>query len=181
MATTAVMTATSRTFKARKGSRITDKQAQIYGECLEKIAEKKGVITPPDVVEEAKSETSPLHDHFEWDNEAAAEKYRLHQARNLINSIIVVVETPEERIEERAFFNVRIRRESQEPEEAEIEQAYVPVSVVVKEKPLRDQILAQALREIDHWEKRYNNIRELSPIFDAIDLVFEQIKGIVEN
>lgn len=181
MATTSVMTATSRTFKARKGSRITDKQAQIYGECLEKIAEKKGVITPPDVVEEAKSKTSPLHDHFEWDNEAAAEKYRLHQARHLINSIIVVVETPEETIEERAFFNVRIKRETEEPEEAEIEQAYVPVSVVLKEKPLRDQILDQALREIDHWEKRYNNIRELSPIFDAVDLVFEQVRGIVED
>ncbi|RLG20654.1 hypothetical protein DRN72_04825 [Methanosarcinales archaeon] len=176
MATTAVMTATSRTYKARPGSRITDKQAQIYGECLEKIAEEKGVITPPDVVEEAKSETSPLHDYFEWDNEVAGEKYRLHQARNLINSIIVVVETPDETIEERAFFNVKIEKEAHEQaEETEIKQAYVPVSVVVREKPYRDQILEQALREINYWKRKYENLTELSVIFEAIETTTKKI------
>jgi len=178
MATIPIMTATSKMFKARRGSRITDEQAQIYGECLEKIAEEKGVITPLDVVEEAKSESSPLHDYFEWDNDVAAEKYRLHQARNLINSIIVVIETPEETIEERAFFNVKIEKEVQEvDEEAEIKQAYVPVSVVVKEKSYRDQILEQALREITYWKRKYENLTELSVIFEAI----ETVKGMIED
>ena len=51
------------------------------------------------------------------------------------------------------------------------------MSVVVKEKSYRDQILEQALREITYWKRKYENLTELSVIFEAI----ETVKGMIED
>jgi hypothetical protein len=45
-----------------------------------------GKLRPPDVVNAARPEESPLHSHFEWDDSEAAEEYRLYQARYLIRN-----------------------------------------------------------------------------------------------
>lgn len=46
--------------------------------------EKDGRLTPTEVLEEARSPESPLHDQFNWNDTEAAEKYRLMQASRLI-------------------------------------------------------------------------------------------------
>lgn len=56
---------------------------------LAKIKAKHGQLTPELVVEEAQRPKSPLHQYFEWDDSAAAVKYRLEQARTLIRSVRV--------------------------------------------------------------------------------------------
>lgn len=53
--------------------------------------ENGGRLTATDVVEAARIETSPLHRYFEWDDDAAAEAYRIEQARRLIRSVKVIV------------------------------------------------------------------------------------------
>jgi hypothetical protein len=53
---------------------------------LEKL-EKEDALTPDNVVQEARSPDSPLHDKFEWDDDVAAHQHRLYQARKLIGSI----------------------------------------------------------------------------------------------
>lgn len=50
-----------------------------------------GALTPENVVAEAKKKSSILHKFFEWNDDKAAEQYRLQQARNLINNIQVTV------------------------------------------------------------------------------------------
>jgi len=57
---------------------------------LERIRERDGVIRASVVVEEAKPEESPIHDRFTWDDEKAANEYRLIEARQLIRSVVVV-------------------------------------------------------------------------------------------
>ena len=54
-----------------------------------------GVIRPPDVVEAAASGDSMIHDVFEWDNDVAAHKHRLWQARAMLRAIHVEIEKPE--------------------------------------------------------------------------------------
>ena len=39
-------------------------------------AANNGVVTVDMVIDAAKNEDSPLHSHFEWDNDKAAENYR---------------------------------------------------------------------------------------------------------
>lgn len=50
-----------------------------------------GVLTPADVVEDAKSKQSPLHGQFEWNVKAAARQHWLNQARDLIRTVRVAV------------------------------------------------------------------------------------------
>ena len=53
--------------------------------------ERGGRLTPESVVAAARDPQSPLHDRFEWDDTAAANAWRLVQARQLIRSVHVNV------------------------------------------------------------------------------------------
>lgn len=58
---------------------------------LASIHRKAGGLRDVDVLADARSETSPLHSHFEWDDTAAAEAHRLAQAAALIRRVHVKV------------------------------------------------------------------------------------------
>jgi hypothetical protein len=55
------------------------------------IRKKFGAVTPRNIVEYARNPKCPLHDYFEWDDSAAAEKWRLEQAGSLIRRVQVYV------------------------------------------------------------------------------------------
>ena len=95
-------------YKARKGARgLTNNQAQIYGERIEKLMnKKKGKITPRDIIADAENLKSPFHSYFEWDDTEAGKLYRLQQARNLVASIVTVVVIKSKPMEHRSFFSV---------------------------------------------------------------------------
>lgn len=61
-----------------------------------------GKITAETVLNVAKDENSVLHGMFEWDDSLAAEKYRLSQARTIINNIEVRV------VNERGVINIPV-------------------------------------------------------------------------
>jgi hypothetical protein len=48
-----------------------------------------GEVSPETIVDTAKDRKSPLHQVFEWDDNVAAQEHRLHQARQLIRTIVV--------------------------------------------------------------------------------------------
>ena len=78
------------TYSWRPGSRIRI-DADKAGRELAHIERQEGELTPASVLEQARSSNSALHDHFEWDDSAAAEQYRIGQAGELIRSIVVDV------------------------------------------------------------------------------------------
>ena len=67
------------------------RRARIVDALLE-LENQFGQITPELVVEAAGDPASPLHKHFEWNNEIAGEQHRIDQARNLITSVKVQIE-----------------------------------------------------------------------------------------
>lgn len=79
---------------ASLSSRFSDADAATIGPVLEELATEDG-IDPRDVLEVAQSEESPLFPYFEWDDSAAAHKYRLAQARNMVSAIAVRVVLPD--------------------------------------------------------------------------------------
>ncbi len=89
-------------FKARTGAPFHKKDAQKIGEELSKIK----VLNPEKVIDKAKDPKSILNKYFEWDNTKAGEKFRLQQARNIVNHVIEIIVIKENPIEARAFFNV---------------------------------------------------------------------------
>lgn len=56
---------------------------------LVRIEREHGKLTPALIVDEARLESSPLHDWFEWDDDAAAEAFREAQARRLVRFVYV--------------------------------------------------------------------------------------------
>ena len=57
---------------------------------LQKLYDANQRLTPALVLAEATDPDSPLHALFEWNDSEAAERWRLHQARELIRSVRVV-------------------------------------------------------------------------------------------
>lgn len=58
---------------------------------LERIENIYGAITPENILEASKSKRSLLHRLFNWNDESAANQYRLQQARTIINNIEIVI------------------------------------------------------------------------------------------
>jgi len=58
---------------------------------FERIEGLYGSLTAEHILKAAEPEDSILHPLFEWDDDKAAEKYRLQQARSIINNIEVKI------------------------------------------------------------------------------------------
>lgn len=153
-------------FRAKEGASFGNDKAQVYGNELERIRkENAGILTPQIVVEEAKEKSSPIHNFFEWNNDLASEKYRLSQARQLINHINVIINHKGTKKEQRAYLNVT---KAIEENDEDIQRIYVTIERALSEPKLRKQTLNNAIREIEYWKEKYKDYKELSVIFCAI-------------
>lgn len=87
-------------FRAPKGVSADTVAAE-----LSRIAERDGDLKPEAVVDESRPKNAPLHPAFEWHDKTAAEAWRVHQARNIIRSVVVV--NPADPREAPVFVNVK--------------------------------------------------------------------------
>ena len=160
----------TKVYVASKGAPFKSENCQAYGEYLSEIQKKEGIITPVIIVKKAKAKKSVLHNYFEWDNSIAGQKYRIHQARSLINHIEVKIireNKPDEKI--KMFHNIKVVPESKD-------RGYVSLQAVLDSPDYHNQVIAQALLEVTSWHHRYKQYLELSPIFNAI----EDVKNILK-
>ena len=139
-------------------------RAEIVGRELEDIQKRKGALTPDIVLKDASRKTSKIHSCFEWDNTKAAHAFRLNQARYMLRSIEVVIETDDDKdetrtIELRAFQNV---------ENEDGDKVYVTLNQARENDDYWQQVKDSALSEIKSWQKKYKTIKEFEVIFDAI-------------
>jgi hypothetical protein len=156
-------------YRAVKGSTLTDEQARVYGQ---RIAELTGgdikEATESQIVADARKKSSPLHSYFEWNDEIAAEKYRLQQAAKLIRDIGMETKDPKsnEKVVIRAF--ARVKLEGDKALKGG-KHHVVTTNKALANKELREQVIGQALSYIKAWRNKYRLYTELSELFDAID------------
>lgn len=134
---------------------------QVIGEALTKIsAATNGKLTPSAVVEAARNRRHPLHRFFEWDDTAAAEKWRQDQARGLIRCVRIDAgdEPPAP-----AFLSIADRSGT----------AYRPLAEVLSSVELQLAVLSQAERDLAAFEKRY---RDFSDICDLVRAAREKAR-----
>lgn len=145
---------------ARLQSGASD-SANVVGSYLELLRlQHKGELTPQDVVTDARNSNSPLHPFFEWDDGAAAEHYRLQQARGLIRSVVAIYvqeDRPATRV--RAYVHV--------PEKGAPH--YRDTAQAMSAKKTRDLVLQRAWRELQAWRTRYRDLKQFADVFEAID------------
>ena len=136
---------------------------QVAGEVCEKLEETVG-LTNHNLVEASRPEDAPLHNEFEWDDEAAAEKYRESQAGTIIRQLVVVREEENVTAEPvRAFFTL-----DTEPKKPA---TYETTSVIMSDISKRNRLLEIALFELRAFERKYQQLSELEDVFKAIEKV----------
>lgn len=136
--------------------------AQEAGEELARIYDKRSKLDAPDIVEESRPESAVLHRCFERRDPVAAELYRQHQARCIINCIVTVVETKErEPVTVRAYQHVS--------------NTYTPIDVVLKSQDKTSEMKQNAMRELAAFQRKYRVLSELPPVFEAIEKVTRRL------
>ena len=121
-----------------------------------------GLLQPEAVVEKARSITSPLHTRFNWDNSEAAHLYRIWQARQLIRVLVEVIAGTDETCE--VFVSLSPDRERESG-------GYRVMTAVLPDADLRNQMLQDALDELQLFREKYRKLKELATIFAAIKRV----------
>lgn len=146
-------------YEWKSGSRIKA-DAQKSGELFEQLSKTEEGLTASTLLEANKPETAPLHSEYEWNDEKAANEWRLHQSRHFINSIVTIAisDTAEEQ-QVRAF---HIVTESSK---------YEPLTAIIKEESKYERLLINAMSELEAFTRKYSTLRELKPVIESIEKV----------
>lgn len=144
--------------------------AQMAAEEIERIERMTGEpVTPRLVLDVSQPEDAPLHHIFEWDDEAAAEQFRLNQAARLITAIRVVV------VENAAPMPARV---SIQPHgvTGNTHRNYMPVVQVQNDPDQRRQFLLRELSRIQDLLRRTEGFEEMDPIRTSCRVVRRRLE-----
>ena len=149
-------------YKWKTGARVKG-DAQASGELMEQLAATPDGLTARTLLEANMVPGTPLYDDYEWNDEIAADKFRLQQSNQFIDSITVVVfeEKAEADSQPRAF---HITTEAHK---------YDALDVIVQEPSKYKVLLDNALAELATFKRKYEMLKELQPIFTA----FKEVKS----
>jgi hypothetical protein len=163
--------------------------ATLVGKHLEHLAELSGGhLTTDTIANEAQIPTSPIYNLFEHDMETAALEYQRTQARQIVNSLVIVTIIPAERKEQREFqpnfitIDVAIEEE-EEPVQARAfpnviingERFYTPLQAVLKDGSLRDQYQMRLLHEVKAMARKIADFKVFSSVVQAIESLPEEL------
>ena len=132
-------------YKWKVGTRIKA-DTNLAAEVLNKLAEQNR-LDAENVVEVSKPEGAVLHDDFEWDDAVAAIKFRNHQARNIINALVVVEEEMPEEPPMRVFFKIEENTNN-----------YTPLKTIMQSADSTEALLRKALSELQVYKMKFDSI-----------------------
>ena len=158
-------------YRIRKGQIMVKKKKTLTAKQEIELLCKRhnNLLRPIDIVEYAKNKKTALHKCFEWDDTKAAHEYRLWQARELIRVYVKILPNNKKPI--RAFVSLY-------PDRQKAGGGYRPIDRVLINTDQRQQLLAQALKEFKYWQEKYQDLKELSEIFEAARKVKNKVKKI---
>lgn len=150
-------------YKWKTGSRIKADPSK-SGELFEQLESSDEGLTAQSLLNANIPEEAPLHNDYEWDNEKAAEEWRLHQSRHFINSLIMLSVMPdtEQQAQIRAF---HITTE---------QHRYDSIQTIITSEDKYNTLLRNALSELSAFVHKYNTIQALQPVFVAIQQVTDE-------
>ena len=160
-------------FTFKPSSRLSPSQATTVGKFLIELQERSGSdeLKPKDVLEAARDVASPIHEYFTWDDGKAAEKQRLSEAAYLLRSIqIEYVDLGPDRRAGTMRMLVNLKRDPLDDGEHRVpsDRVYLPMVSVLEDPARRHQLLMDALDQALQFQARYEHIKELAEIFEAI-------------
>lgn len=120
-------------------------------------------VKPVQIVDFARSNPqSELHKCFTWDNDVAAEKYRLYEARHIVANLKIIYINDEK---EEVKTHVRFMQRNETSPNAGFKETVKMISDFDE----REKLLNVAIFELKQFERKYKDLTELQDVFDAID------------
>jgi hypothetical protein len=125
-----------------------------------------GYLSPSRIVEAARDPSSILHDEFNWDDDDAANQYRIAQARALVRRVrFTLVRQPEQT----KVVNLSISRPTREAHKANESTTVIPAPRA------SEDMVDWVLKELTAYRRRHADLIALTPIWRAIDDVSEEL------
>ena len=138
---------------------------------LLKIQQTHGEITDDHIVDAAAAKRHPLHAAFDWDDTSAAREYRRRQAQQLLQCLqIVYKQRPKKPA--RAFEVTR--KSSRSSAKRTI---YGTHEDAMKDPVAREQLLADAIRQLMAWRRRFKDLNEFDRLMPVIDEMVDEFAG----
>jgi hypothetical protein len=153
----------SRGVQARDALKAIEKLKNING----------GVVSPEQIVAAAKDTTHALHPIFEWDDQKAAAGYRRIIATKMLSAIEVTYrEMPKTPMR---HFEVIKRKQPG----SEVSQTYYStVAEVMADPDARDRLVADAVKSLIQFRRRYEGLSELEVVMRGIDEVLANLTAV---
>lgn len=133
-------------FKWREGSRIKADPNKA-GELFNNLANEDR-LNAKTVVEVSQPDEALLHNEFEWDDQKAAISFREHQARNIMNALLIV-EVNEEAEQPPIRFCYKVDDDSSN---------YTPIKTIVQSADSMEVLRKKAAAELKSFQMKYNAI-----------------------
>lgn len=146
-------------------TRITKKHAAH----LEQL-ERKGRITAEDVLADAKSPKSPLHELYDWDIKRSAESHWLDRTREIIRTIKVVIHSE--------TTVIRFPRYVHDPDLKPNEQGYVSETELRSDKSLARRALSEECDRVVGSLTRARNIARGLDMVAAFEDLLARVIGL---
>lgn len=126
-------------------------------------------LQPADIINAARPKRSPLHRFFEWDDGAAAEKYRLVQAGFLVKAVVRVVDRGGEKKTISAYVSKRSYKSGMGKSGG-----FEPTAMVVKRKTDRDRLIETKVRQLDRLRQEMETISEMVGLSSDIEEILQE-------
>lgn len=140
--------------------------ADVVGKVVSDIEAKNGTVTKEALLDASRSDKSPTHSLFEWDDHKAGELYRLSVASRVITQLQVEVikEESEDKLYVPAFINVNSERDSK----------YLNIVDALSNEESKELILERLRKEVKAFIDRNKHIEEFITILQE---EIEALKG----
>lgn len=155
-------------FKYKPGARHRV-DAEIVGRVCSELDDEDR-LTPENLLDVSRPEDAPVHREFEWDDDIAAEKYRVSQAAALIRHVVIYEKQPEEPDDKakqvvmtdggwngtRAFNSLHTQNGEK--------RRYVATHKMLDDDEMREILLGNARRELNAFVAKYRRLTELADL-----------------
>lgn len=160
--------------KQRRIGKLSNNKIKQVKQELDRIRDLAGgLLTPQEVVKHAKDKNSFLHKYFEWNNNRAAECYRIEQARHLIRMVYVKVESNGEELSIRGFVSLTTDRPL----------GYRDTMEVVGKKQTRTQLLQDVYSGLGSIQRKLATVSAVAASCNrkTMDIIEREIKALPER
>nr|DAT54754.1 MAG TPA: hypothetical protein [Caudoviricetes sp.] len=142
------------------GTRFFKADAQKCADEIMEICDKLESATPQEILEKARDSSTELHKCFTWDDTVASEKWRLHEARNIVCNL-KIVDKREDKKSEVVPIRVFYKTDDQS--------GYKPTKLILKKPDEYKALVERCRSELLAIKQKFQNISEFDEIWELIN------------